>query len=106
MALFQINTLATARAFTQVTEVDGRSYLFAFRFNARDGKWRWSITFEDTVLVQALPLVEATDVLRNFDHVANIPPGTFLVVDLDELGRDPDTTTFGDRVVLQYDEAA
>lgn len=106
MASLQINTLATSRAFTQITEVDGQSYLLAFRFNARDGKWRWTITFEDTLLVRSLPLVEDTDVLRNFDHIENIPLGTFLVVDLDGLGRDPDAETFGDRVILRYDEAA
>lgn len=106
MASLKINTLSTSRAQTQVCELDGKSYLLAFRYNARDGKWRWTITFEDTVLVVGLPLVESTDLLRNFDHVADIPPGTFLVVDLDGLGRDPDPDTFGDRVILQYDEAA
>ncbi len=106
MASLQINTIDSPRAFTQVTELDGKSYLLAFRFNARDGKWRWTITFEDTVLVLSLPLVEDTDVLRNFDHVENLPPGTLQVVDLDGLGRDPDGATFGDRVILQYDEAA
>lgn len=106
MASFKINTLAVPRAFTQTSELDGKTYLLAFRFNARDGKWRFSLTFEDAELFRALPLVQATDLTRNFRHVLNLPPGTFQVVDLDGLGRDPDTVTFGDRVILQYDEAA
>ncbi len=106
MASLKINTLAEARAFTQITELDAKSYLLSFRFNARDGKWRFSMTFEDVELFRAIPLVEDTDLTKNLRHVENLPPGTFQVVDLDDLARDPDTTTFGDRVILQYDEAA
>ncbi len=106
MASFKINTLATPRAFTQVTTLDGKTYLLAFRFNARDGKWRFSLTFEDVELLRGLPLVETADLTLFHRHVDSIPPGTFQVVDLDGLGRDPDTTTFGDRVILQYDEVA
>ena len=106
MASLKINTITSPRAFTQVTELDGKSYLLAFRYNARDGKWRFSMTFEDVELFRALPLVEDTDLTKNLRHVVDLPPGTFLVVDLDGQGRDPDTDTFGDRVILRYDEAA
>ena len=106
MASFKINTLAAPRAFTQITELDGRSYLLGFRFNARDGKWRFSITFEDTLLILNVPLVETANLTAFFRHVENLPPGVFQVVDLDDQGRDPDTATLGDRVILQYDEAA
>ena len=106
MASFKINTIAAPRAFTQVTTLDGKNYLLSFRFNARDGKWRFGLTFEDVELLRALPLVETADMTFFHRHVPNIPPGTFQVVDLDGLGRDPDTATFGDRVILQYDEVA
>lgn len=106
MASFKINTLAAPRAFTQIAELDDKSYLLSFRFNARDGKWRFTMTFEDVELFRNLPLIETADLTAALRHVVNLPPGTFQVVDLDGQGRDPDTDTFGDRVYLQYDEAA
>lgn len=106
MASVIIDTIPGPRPYNQTVELDSASYFLEFAFNTRDGKWRMSMTFEDTLLLQNIPIVETTDMLANFQYVENIPPGTFQVIDLDELGRDPDTTTFGDRLVIQYDEAA
>ena len=106
MASVIIDTLPGPQPYTQTVELDSTSYLLEFRFNTRDGKWRLSITFEDTLLIRNIPLVETTDLTANFRYVENLPPGTFQVIDLDGLGRDPDTVTFGDRTLLQYDEVA
>ncbi len=94
------------RPFTEQVELDGSTYDLSFTYNARDGKWRLTIELAGTVLVRNLPLVADADVLRNFDHVEDLPPGTILVHDLDGLDTDPNDTNFGDRVLLLYTEAA
>lgn len=107
MALFNIPVKKSSpRAFLLQVDLDGANFNLRFRYNVRDGKWRMTIEFENAVLVLALVLVESEDLLARMGHVEKLPAGTLLVRDLDLLGRDPDGTTFGDRLVLLYQEAS
>ena len=107
MSLFKVLVpVGSTRPFTEQVDLDGKNYNLRFRFNSRDGKWRLTILFESVVLVRGVSLVETDDLLRQAQHIEDIPAGTFSVRDLDSQGRDPDGTTFGDRVILLYESAA
>lgn len=107
MTLFKIFTpIGSIRPFTEQVDLDGKNYNLRFRFNQRDGKWRVTILFESNILVRGIVLVESSDILSQSKHLENLPAGILSIRDLDNLGRDPDGTTFGDRVILLYQDAA
>jgi len=87
-------------------DLDAANFNLRFRFNARDEKWRMTIEFEGTVLIRSLVLVESEDLFARSRHIEQLPPGNLIVRDLDDLGRDPEGTLFGDRLLLLYQEAA
>jgi len=49
-------------------------------------------------------MIISDDLLAYARRIDGLPPGRLMVVDLDDHGRDPNETLFGDRVVLMYDD--
>ena len=90
-------------------ELDGVLYSFRFRWNVRDNHWFMDIIEADgSAVIDGVKVVNSDDLLSQFDHkqvTGNLPPGTFRVVDVNGANDDPDTTTFGEDVVLLYVEA-
>jgi hypothetical protein len=85
------------------------SYEFMFRWNKRDQHWYMNIVQNGVVSINGIKVLNSSDLLAQFAHMSvdeRIPPGTLRVFDTDNLRRDPDTSTFGESVLLLYDEAA
>lgn len=112
------NNMATLRlpvqngtdAYRVQVELDGIFYGLKFRWNARDNHWYMDIDQALTPILEGMKVVNGLDLLAQFGHMKvddRIPPGTFEVFDTDpSINRDPDTDTFGDTVLLLYQEAS
>jgi hypothetical protein len=95
----------TTDAFVEAIELNGTVYTFPFRWNARDDHWFIDIVLNGETLLSGLKLVTISDLLQSSRRIASLPPGRLFVVDLDDLGRDPDADLFGERIVMRYEEA-
>lgn len=107
MANIKIPARVDPKAYTMRVELDGLFYDLSFRFNARDDHWYMDVSFGDVVSIYGVKVVHSEDLLRQFAHLkveGRIPPGTMRVFDITGFDRDPDITTFGDDVVLLYEE--
>ncbi len=96
-------------AYTMTVTLEGTTYDFLFRWNTRDQSWHMDISRLGVPSVRGVKVVNSQDLLVTYAYRRTdglLPPGTFKVEDSDGRFRDPDTTTFGDDVVLFYDEAA
>ena len=106
MATLQIPTNFDFPAFSLAVELDSEVYDMTFRINRRDNAWRMDISVDGGVLIRGVRLVTGFDLLARYRYIARMPQGTLRLVDLDLNDADPSEETFGDRVVLVYDEAA
>jgi hypothetical protein len=104
MTITTIPVPTTTDAFTQQVEIGNIVYDMKFLWNARDHHWSITIGREGTDIVNGIKLIISDDLLAYARRVDGLPPGRIMVVDLDDLDRDPDETLFGDRVVLMYDD--
>ena len=104
MSVLSIPVLSgTEQPFVQETDLDGRVYTLAFRFNVRDEKWRLTFRVDGVFVLLALVLVIGEDLFSESRHIEELPPGNLIVRDLEGLDRDPDGENFGDTVLLLYD---
>jgi hypothetical protein len=92
-------------AFTQQFELDGVLYDMKFLWNPRDHHWSITIGRNGINLIVGIKLIISDDLLAYARRIDGLPLGRLMVIDLDELDRDPDETLFGDRVVLMYDDS-
>lgn len=114
MATFKIPVPTTTDPFSQQVELDGLIYDLTFLWNSRDSHWSLTIARSDVVLIRGIKLITINalasglepdnDLLYQFRRIEDMPPGKLYIQDLDGLDRDPDGTTFGDRVILIYEE--
>lgn len=82
--------------------LDGRTYWFNFEQNDRDGFWYLAVGgSERDTQVQGLTLNIGTDKLRPYKY-ANVPQGSFDVVDSNGGFVEPGYDDMGSRVVLRY----
>jgi hypothetical protein len=95
---YQIPVVNDLFDYTQEVELDGISYRFRFNYNLRMDSWVMDIGEE----LQGVRIVGGIDLIGQFHHL-DVPPGEIRTLDLDGLDRDPNKTTFGDRVILVYD---
>jgi hypothetical protein len=88
--------------------LEGRSYAFEIRWNARAGEaGQWFITTRDAdgvILVAGRAIVLAANLLGAGVSEA-LPPGTLLAVDTSSADTDPLFDDLGDRVLLAYVES-
>ncbi len=101
MATVTIPLRADIFQYSFTKELDGVVYSFRIGYNLRTNSWKMNI--DD--LVKGLRLSGGVDLLKQFKHL-DLPQGELRLVDLDGLGREPNKTNLGDRVILQYTEAA
>ena len=105
MTITTIPVQRTTDAFTQQVEINGDMFDLTFLWNARDHHWSISIGQEGSMLISGIKMIISDDLLAYARRIDGLPPGRLMVVDLDDHGRDPNETLFGDRVVLMYDDA-
>ena len=106
MSTFIIPVNDTIDPFDLQVELDGRVYDLYFRWNSRGIHWTMDLGRDGTVLVYGIKLVVTTDLLSQYQRIADMPDGILFVDDLDGLDNDPNDTNFGDRVVLKYTDTA
>ena len=100
MATINIPVRSDIFYYTFTKELDGVVYFFKIRYNLRINSWILKISEEIS-----MRLAGGYDLLGQFRHL-DVPLGELRIVDLDEKNTEPDKTNFGNRVVLQYTEAA
>lgn len=105
MATRRIPVRNGREAYRMSVELDGDTYEFLFRWNARDAHWYMDISIGGTRQVAGVKVVESEDLLATADY-RSVPQGVLRVVDVTGAGRDPDIETFGDDVVVYYDEVS
>ena len=103
-SFFEIPVSGTTVPFSQHTELGGIAYTLLFHYNHRDGVWRLNLTGQDGELLANLKLVNGIDLLAQFRYKENMPQNKLIVHDLDGQDRDAGANTFGDRVLLMYEE--
>lgn len=89
-------------------DLEGRSYTFEIRWNARAGvAGQWFITTRDAdgvILCAGRAIVLGADLLGNSASEA-LPPGELLAVDTSGADEDPLLGDLGERVLLTYVES-
>lgn len=94
--------------YSVVVTLEEISFELFLRWNPRDGHWFMSVLRAGVAVLEAIKLVESSDLLSQFGHkqtTGDLPPGTWQVSDTQGLGRDPDTETLGVSVMLLYVES-
>lgn len=104
MSTFIIPVSDTTDPFDEQVELDGRVFDLYFRWNVRGDHWSMDIGRDGIVLIYGIKLVTISDLLDQYQRIADLPDGTLFIDDLDGLDADPDGENFGDRVVLKYSE--
>lgn len=95
-----------AALFSFDCQLDGTTYLFAFRWNERDAQWLFDLSDVDRV-----PIVSGVAVVVDFPlgarcADARMPPGMLVAVDTTGAHADPGETDLGARTVIVYTTAA
>ena len=85
--------------------LEGRQYLFEFRWNERIGSWYMTLSDAD-----GDPIVASARVVLDFPLTgkcadARRPPGAIIAVDTSGAGLDPGEKDLGGRVTLLYVES-
>ena len=108
MATQRIPVLNGLAPYHVQVDLDGTVYGLGFRWNARDNHWYLDFDQTTTPILEGVKVVNGLDLLSQFGHMVvdgRLPPGRFEVFDtVPSTYRDPDTTTFGDTVLLLYHE--
>jgi hypothetical protein len=84
-------------SFTQETDLDGTTYVFLFRWNAREEAWYLTLSTIDSVIIAAsLKLVSGAALLRHIPETPRPPGELFLdgVATRTNLGTDVHLTYF------------
>jgi hypothetical protein len=88
-------------------ELEGTTYVFEFRWNARASGWFMTIkTQAEEVLVTGRRVVLNSPLLRQYKNRLGLPPGNLLAVDTTGANQEAGLKDLGSRVLLLYFEAA
>lgn len=96
-------------AYTVSVSLEEAVYDFLFRWNARDEAWYMDVSVLDSVALYGVKVINSEDLLAAYAYksaVELLPPGRFQITDVAGTFRDPDTDTFGDDVVLIYEDTS
>lgn len=103
MSVTVIPTSQTLPSFRERVQLDGVTFQFRFRFNARLSAWFFDVEDETGVpLVLARKVVIDWPFLRQNQHTAGIPAGHILAFDTTLRDIRPLLDDFGTRVLLGY----
>lgn len=102
MTVLRIPVRAEVPFYTQRTSLDGRSYLFTFKWNQRSGFWFFDFADQDEdPIVSGVKVVPEIPLLRRIIDERR-PAGELIVTDLTGDGEPPGYSDFGDRMILMY----
>lgn len=102
----QFQTSTELAYYEQRVELDGSTFVFRFRWNARFGYWSVDIFDSDEApIALARKILINVDLVRQFHHLAS-PEGLIVAFDSLETDVKPGLIDLGDRVLLLYVEAA
>ena len=105
MSLKQLPVRSDLPNYEFKTQLDGVKYIFAFRYNARAGRWIMDIkSSSDAMLLAGIPLVAGVDLLARFQR-ADIPGGNLFLVNLESEYSECGRYDLGENVLLMYQEA-
>lgn len=106
MAIVQIPVRSDTTNYDMRVDLDGVTYVLAFRYNSRDGFWYLSVLDSDEDPIRSgIRLVLGTSYLRLV--VSSIrPAGDLVAVDDTGTGTEAGASDFGTRVALLYAERA
>ena len=108
MATVRIPTRLIPGAYTMTVELDGLYYQLSFHFNSRENHWYIGVARNNVSVLFGVKVVHSDDLFSQFAHMQvdeRLPPGTFQVLDVTGVDRDPVIDNFGDDVVMLYVEA-
>ena len=84
-------------------DLDSRPFTMKFQWNFRGGYWTVEFwTREDVVIRGAIKVVPDYDLLLHTRHIAALPQGRMIVLDLTETGEPIAFADLGERLELQY----
>ena len=109
MAVLQIPVRVDPLAYSMTVELDGFFYTLLFRYNVRATHWFMDVSFNDVVVVTGIKIVNGVGLLNQLTEFVvdnRLPSGTVDVFDVLGLDREPDQITYGDVVVMLYNEVA
>lgn len=86
-------------------DLEGATYLFTFRYNARADRWFMNISDEnENVLIAGVPLITNYNLLAPYKN-AKLPPGRFYMYDETGAERTAGREDFGTTIKLFYVES-
>lgn len=109
----RIPTSTELSIYRQTTSLDGRDYIFRFRWNQREGTWFFSLSdAEDDPIVEGVKVIVQLPLLRLVTDPRK-PPGIILALDTQAeetdfsaspktTAQDPGLFELGERVTLLY----
>lgn len=100
--IYTIPTSQTEPLYSQVTALDGTSYLWTFAWNVRDGRWYFDLLDQDGVLITGGVRVVVGSPLLSRCLDPRRPLGTLMAIDTTGESRDPAFDELGTRVLLTY----
>lgn len=106
MAFFNIPIPSTIIPFDLQIELDGELFLLKFVYQHRTGHWAMTIVRAGVVVLSNIKVVNTDDLLKQYDHLEDLPIGTIIISDQDLVDSDPDDINFGDRVLFMYQDTA
>lgn len=84
------------------TTMDGKEYLFFFRFNPRDGYWYFDLIDQEGNPVKLGRKVVSRFPLLSHCPSLNRPPGELFAVDTSDFPIDPGRDDLGNQVAFAY----
>ncbi len=106
MADFIIDIPSGVLPFVQQVDLEDEIITLSFRFHGRSGAWYVTFLRDNVPILYNIRVVRSPDLLHQYRYIAGLPPGIFIVHDLDGKDSEPDAENFGDRVLFVYRESA
>lgn len=104
MAVLELPIRADLPAYDFTVELDGTVYTLALRYNERMARWIMDLMTSDGVqIISGIPLLTNCDLIGRFRYNI-VPPGKFLAYDTSGNDANAERLTFGEPIVLLYEE--
>jgi len=85
--IYEIPLTPTPASYTQETQLDGRTYQFTVRWNAREGYWYLTLADQDDVVIAgSRKLVAGALLLRHISGTDKPPGELYMSADATETG--------------------
>lgn len=103
MTTYRIPTIPGVPFFSQRSTLDGIDYEIVMQWNARSGRWGFSLyTDGGAPIVQGVSVVTGWDLLSGVVRSDGVPPGMIVALDSSQANADATLSTLGVSVDLWY----